>query len=190
MEDYEIRDTMNRNKYPSVDLMFAIVKERYVYRVFKEFVEDTSLISKRKPKPVYNETYEDRYKLHVFFENNGNLYAKYINSIVEIPSSLLRENESYDPYITFNINNTRRDEVGRTNGQPIYGPSWFNPLLPGLSMEVRSFELYWPSYNVQDFLKDKDIRYRVFADNAPCYESIVSLSDIKITQGGTHFINQ
>ena len=185
MEDYEVRDTMNRNKFPKIDLEFTIEKQRFITRKIKTFDIDNNLLN---AKPNINNEYiiNDKYFLIIRFVNKGNLYAKYINGIVEIPSGILKESDSDDYAETFVIKNTKRDIVGFDNNHPRYGPSWYDPLLPGLSSHAESFELELPDYQTKDFMKDKIIKYSVFADNAPCLDSSVNVCDIEVKRGKTH----
>lgn len=185
MEDYEVRDTMNRNKFPKIDLEFTIEKQRFITRKIKTFDIDNNLLN---AKPNINNEYiiNDKYFLIIRFVNKGNLYAKYINGIVEIPSGILKESDSDDYAETFVIKNTKRDIVGFDNNHPRYGTSWYDPLLPGLSCQAEIIELELPDYKKENLIKDMIIKYSVFADNAPCFDSFINVRDIEVQQGKTH----
>ena len=185
MEDYEVRDTMNRNKFPKIDLEFIIEKQRYITRKYKTFEIDHNFMNV-KPNINYEEIINDRYFLIIRFVNKGNIYAKYINGFVEIPCGILKESDSDDYSETFMFNNTKRDIVGFENNHPRYGPSWYDPLLPGLSCHAETIELELPDYQKEHFIKDLIIKYGVFADNAPCLDSSIKVSDIEMKQGKTH----
>lgn len=185
MEDYEIRDTMNRSKFPKIDLEFSIEKQRFITRKLKTFEIGHSFIGS-KPTPKYEETIKDRFFLIIRFVNKGNLYAKYINAFVEIPCRILKEHETDDYSETFVLNNTQRDVVGMDYNRPKYGSSRYDPLLPGLSCRAETIELELPDYRKEDFLKDVVIKYSVFADNAPGLDSTINVCDIKVEQGKTH----
>lgn len=185
MEDYEIRDTMNRSKFPIIDLEFSIERQRFITRELKTFKIEHGFINS-KPTPKYEETINDRYFLIIRFVNKGNLYAKYINGFVEIPCGILKEHESDDYSETIVLNNTKRDIVGMDYNRPKFGPSWYDPLLPGLSCHAETVELVLPDYKKEDFLKDVVIKYSIFADNAPSIESTINACDIKVEQGKTH----
>ncbi|MCI1733417.1 MAG: ATP-binding protein [Bacteroidales bacterium] len=100
MDDYEIRDVMNREKYPIIDLKFKITKGTY-------FIKDK--ITTKQANPLFNivlKIFTNRpkkevtcYLLSIICKNVGNIYAKYINCAVIIPSDVLFHNENYDPFI-------------------------------------------------------------------------------------------
>jgi hypothetical protein len=59
---------------------------------------------------------------------------------------------------------------------PKYGPSRFDPILP--SMKGRSNEI---SLNANTILDDREIKWRVYADNAPENKGVIKLNEIAVS---------
>lgn len=75
--------------------------------------------------------------------------------------------------------NTRRDIVVYRQATPIfvpnYGPSWFDPILPGQA--IRRSVRICPDIN-RDMAGDHLLHWQVAADNAPMRSGAIPLSDI------------
>ncbi|MDF2552442.1 MAG: Divergent domain protein [Chryseobacterium sp.] len=155
MYDYEIKDILNRNKYPKIDLEFEILK-------------------------IENENRE-YYYLYVNACNNGKVYANYINAYFTFNKMFLKENEDslIDEKFEYSCDNTIRDLVDITftglNREKKYGPSRYDPILPRLKFEIKKIKLN------RNFLEtDFEIKWVVFADNAEPNAGKINLKEIKI----------
>jgi hypothetical protein len=155
MEDYEIRDVMNRNKNPKLSLSFTIHRE-----------------------PVEGSMH---FSLFAKAENIGMVYAKYVNVFVEIPHFILPHfnlNTIYDDNYLWQIDNTIRDRVTEhplvynptkvpSGFKIINGPSRYVPILPGLSKEwsitLRNLVEALPRGCFSD---DDKLKWKIYADNA------------------------
>lgn len=154
MYDYEVRDIFNRVKFPIVELQFEI-----------EVVSSQKFL-----------------KIRPF--NNGNSYAQFVNYFVEFPADILDLKYEFNK-ISENISefygeNTFRDVVDvkmvLSNGDPVFkhGPSRFDPILPKL--HGRSEKILLAQY---PDLNEREIKWRVHADNAPVQFGSVVLNKIK-----------
>ncbi|NCU05391.1 MAG: ATP-binding protein, partial [Chitinophagaceae bacterium] len=125
MDDYEIRDIMNRPKHPDVILHFVIERKRQ-----REHITG----------PHYNEWAE--YSLRVVIRNKGKVVANFVNFHVDLPPYImsddmesLQQSDRRGDCIEIYGDNTVRDiiDVQLTQGGFIdkYGPSRFDPVLPG-----------------------------------------------------------
>jgi len=157
MEDYEVRDVMARNKYPQFEIECTLALFMQAYH-----------------QAIGNAVHYRRgSSLEVVVHNVGSVYALYVSCIVDIPvaiadkEDLSPEQLERDEYVTFHKKNTRRDVVDvKSAGAysfPKHGPSWYDPILPGLS---RSWDIPLDSALVADALPDAEIVVKLHADNA------------------------
>lgn len=178
MYDYEIRDVFNRQKHPKIDLGFEI--EKHTYKVEKTFQFN------RSPSEMYDII--TKYTLNVFPINNGSIYAKYINFYVLVPESIvnLKEveymNKPHVGIIEFYGENTYRDVVdvqyNHFSGNIAkYGPSRFDPVLPGLKGRATGLKLV-----KEPMFDEREITWTVYADNATLRTGSIKLSDIQIIE--------
>lgn len=180
MQDYEIRDIMNRSKHPIIELSFEI-----------NIVEEECVIESKKmlTSSLINYEKEMRESCYLVVKpyNSGKSYAQFVNYFIELPKSLLRDykhlkNISSD-CVEYFAENTFRDvveiEAGLLGEVPKYGPSRFDPILPGLFGRSEKILL---SYSVDDFLSrnDYEIKWRVHADNAPVKIGSTFLNKISV----------
>ena len=181
MEDYEIRDVMNRSKYPVIELEFELYKttinvtEKPLRLLdYKEWLADDKHYTKIE------------YKLKYRLVNKGKLYVKYINYFIHIPSVLNNGKEEPDnvdqtgDYFVVSGDNTVRDITGYNGYTSELGPARYVPLLPGVMGKRKSFELNFD--DVDDILSIPPIWYSVLADNAPERKVIVSWDKIKVIE--------
>lgn len=174
MDDYEIRDIMNRSRHPVIELSFEI--EAYTIG--------------RSDYMGNGVTYRHRYILHVRARNIGRVYAQYINSFIQIPEFLLPPDDYQQRnlieddgliYAEFYEDNTVRDvvdvEMIGTTPMQKFGPARFDPILPSLS-------LVWQIELSDDFdqinKEDMVLKWRVHADNAPPNRGIIPVLRIPI----------
>ena len=179
MEDYEVRDTMGRLKYPKFDLDFWIEISTEVYH--HEF---DNLISEHT-----------NCVLKIVAKNIGGIYAQYINSFIQVPIELLNDltieqiNKNKEEYIEidgrkyyeFFKDNTERDIVDfdriGLSSIPKYGPSRYDPILPGL---IQTWNIIL-NEEIENLKKDDlTINWSLYTDNAPVNNGFIALSKIKI----------
>lgn len=106
-------------------------------------------------------------KLLFCAKNVGKVYAQYVNVRVSIPESLMlpedRAGESFEldgtKYYVWEKDNTRRDVVDVSSSLiRKYGPSWFDPILPGL---YRCWEFDCTSRLRPENLDDRKIKWQI-----------------------------
>lgn len=181
MEDYEIRDIMNRSKHPVVELEFELIK------TIKNITEKP-LTQYSFGVPVKDKQYtKTEYKLHFWLANKGKLYAKYINYFLHIPRELYLKKQGImddyelddsEHYFVVPGNNTVKD-ITAVKGyyRTEYGPIRYDPLLPGVKWRKEEIELNFE--NVESFENLPPIEYSLLADNAPERKVKVDWKDIR-----------
>jgi hypothetical protein len=165
MEDHEIKDVMNREKHPIINLDFSI--ERRNITIWAPVFRRTDLLIRAK--------------------NVGQLYAQYVNCRVYLPSVFAphdipifsKDFEEIDGknYYILTKNNTRRDILRVSENLQTQGTSWFDPILPSSSH-------FWRWELPRDFDKsrlagDDKIIWQVFADNSPPRNGNVHANEIE-----------
>lgn len=181
MEDYEIRDVMNRTKHPNVALEFELHKTIL------------HITEKHLPVFTYNGINENTYSTKTVFKlkyrliNKGRVFAKYINYFIHIPLELLHDEEK--DYVDVDCANNCFDVIGDNTVRDItavkglsqeYGPARYDPLLPNVKGRTKGVELYCSDAN--DLLRLPPLWYSILADNAPERRIIVEWKDIKIVE--------
>jgi hypothetical protein len=170
-----VLDIMGRRQYPKIDLDFEI-----------------EVTTKERPSPLSWEPPKktSAYALKITARNTGRVYSQYVNSFILVPVDIVHEFtlEHGDPviveeegkkYCEFYEDNTVRDVVGVGGSveysYPKYGPSRFDPILPGLSHS-------WSITLHDDFGSiapdDLKIKWSTYADSAPPNEGEVEVSSI------------
>jgi hypothetical protein len=182
-----ISDIFYRRRDPLIELSF-VIEERWE-RVRSSTAFRSYPWNTQSSEPEFAD--ERTISIVVTATNRGRVYAQYINVIVDIPEVLIMpKDRDEDSIVTTSADtaayrwqesNTRRDivdtEVGVGNIISKYGPSWFDPLLPGLSQTWR-FPL--PDELVlNDVAQDLTFYWQVFADNAPARTGTVQWQHIK-----------
>lgn len=179
MNDYEIRDVMNRSAHALIDLEFKLDLERQTVR--KTTMENVQvkgsgfLPSISEPRTV-TRTHEERLaRLSVYARNNGAVYAQYVVARLYLPVKLVEEPDgetSEDGRAIIRIDNTRSDYVG---ARSVHTRSV--PVLPGTREELDTVMLSW-GYAVSEH-EDAEIEWEVYADNARVRRGIVQLADLR-----------
>lgn len=152
MKDYEIRDVMNRVSHPLVELEFEIeAEDHYEYRS-DSYGFDVKVLS------------HTNFFLRVRPFNSGNVYAKFINYFIELPRAIVHSaqkvkiiDESLVEYYGENVFENR-----------------FDPILPKLHGRSEKILLV-PNLKIDD----REIKWRVHADNAPVQTGSIALNKIK-----------
>lgn len=176
MDDYEIRDIMNRSKHPKLELDFKIEVRR----------------EHRVPSMPIGDPIEICY-LQIRATNVANVFANYVNCIIYLPVS-------FRPMDEIKLMMTRKD-VFQEDGEYFYeyykenivhdmvdgakyGTSRYSPILPGRSRE-------WETRITTDMnqilaMKHGNVRikWEVYADNAPVNRGTTRVAAIPINNRG------
>jgi hypothetical protein len=180
MEDYEIRDIMSRLKHPDVTLEFVLEQREEVERdpihgTPKTF-SSSFPFQKIEPKKWFE------YRLKVAIRNTGKVYANFVNYFLELPEDIvykdedLKDSDSRSDYKVFYGENTMRDITGVKLQLPSktiydYGPSRFDPVLPGRRSKYETIRLI---NNLHHW--EKELFWTIYADNAEVKRGNISLS--------------
>lgn len=183
MLDYEIRDVMNRLKHPVIEMNFVIEKQTFEIENQNFSPIQTSFNLQRHKEPEKKE-YKTVYYLKIFPVNKGIIYAKYINYYIHIPKEILDPEESKylknieNGCVEFYGENTFRDvldiKVSQWGNNVKYGPSRFDPVLPGVNGRSEKIKL------TDEAFYDKEISWTVYADNALPKHGKFKINDIQI----------
>ena len=157
MEDYEVRDVMNRRQHPRIELKFRILR-RIISEEFAIVTHD----------------------LEVEFNNVGKVYAQYIVALMVVPCGFFvqtslkpiipikLEEENYD-YCQYSCENTIEEGSGSI---------MYKPILPGIGIGFSKFSLaencdpkQWTSHSIV---------WWTIADNAPKIQGTKQISEIEI----------
>jgi hypothetical protein len=179
MFDYEIRDVMNRAKHPVIEPSFEII------------IRNQVLSTLAMPGAPHTNRRIKTQILTVSLKNFGSVYANYVNYYLRFDERIIKnENDfkkleviSYGYHkVEFYDENTIRDIVGFNSFQPYspkYGPSRFDPILPGMNSRSSEIEL---TDKTIDLYKDEIIEWEIYADNAPVNKGEIRLGDIKVIE--------
>lgn len=184
MLDYEIKDIMNRLKFPLIELDFEI--EEYTYEEGKSlFIPQYKPFTFGKDAVEPPKMFITTYTLKVFPINKGKVYANYINYYVQLPELICDSDaikylkKPNEGLVEFYGENTFRDVVGVKNvglySVPEYGPSRFDPVLPGLKGRSEKIKLdtHYTSYECE-------LKWIVYADNASPQKGSMRLNEIPV----------
>lgn len=185
MHDYEVKDVMNRNKTPTIELIFEL--EKFTYEV-KPPIGQISFPINRDIELKKN--YSTTNSLNIIGENIGGVFANYVNSFIEVPVSILREKE-YEYRDTFLKNgieykklfcdNTIR-EIKDTENYGLftthkYWPSRYDPILPETRLRFEEIKLK------KDYVfGNEEIFWETYADNSAKRKGSIIMSEIKVIE--------
>lgn len=189
MEDYEIRDVMNRSKYHDIELNIQLIRE---ISTTTKTIEVPASYGRMVPTSYQEHVDHDQYYLIIRPYNKGTVYANYIKYFVSLPASVLKFPAKYtddgrlvcgvdDPIQVCGTNTVRDilDEtpspMGQTAKVPKYGPSRYEPVLPkcyGTPLRV----------DLADNLTiaTQNINWVVYVDNAPKTEGNIKLNELQV----------
>ncbi len=179
MLDYQIRDIMNRNKHPQVELIFEIKKEIFLEKTTilgpgKSLTEKHIKASTSKKDKILQ-------TLKVTPINNGSVVAEYINYFIQFPEVALDPDKlNYYPKVKEGVHqfygeNTVQDLLNNSIHTPgHYGPSRFHPLLPKMTAETKHISL------AKEGIDEGQITWTVYADNSEPISGTIQLTDIPI----------
>lgn len=182
MQDYEIRDVMNRATHPKIELEFEIETRHLESEPPPDWFA-SGVASRLRTRTTIN-------TLKIFAKNKGSVYANFVNYYVQMNKYFLKsegiehlkayKQGDYD-MVEYYGENTVRDVMGmRPSGMGYtaeYGPSRFDPILPGMHSRPEKLDL---REDISGF-KDSYITWKVFADNAMPSEGKVQVKNIPIT---------
>ena len=168
MHDHEIRDVLARGDQPRLVVGLSI-------RVRSQLVGHHP--------GTGDSQFTDRYTMEVGVQNTGARYAQFVNGWITIPSKLrqqmnavrIRPTMLVPEQLTFDFDNRTHDMIGAP-GSPMKGPSYYAPILPGLSQRVCEVDLDGSEYN--DLLPSAQIGWAVYADNAGPMVGTIPLASV------------
>jgi hypothetical protein len=183
MHDYEVKDVMNRNKSPKIEILFELEKLRYEV---KSPLGQISFQIQRNVEP--KKEYSTLNTLNVYGRNIGGIFTNYVNCFIEVPVSVLNEKE-YEYRETFLkdgieykrlfCDNTIREIKELVSSGLSYSnkywPSRYDPILPETRMHFEGIKLK------KDFDFDGEkVLWEVYADNSTKRSGEIIMSDIKV----------
>ncbi|MGV8815845.1 MAG: helix-turn-helix domain-containing protein [Gelidibacter sp.] len=177
MLDYQIRDIMNRNKHPKVELLFEIEKTLFIEKTTIQGSGNS--IAERLINGTQIEEEITAQTLKVTPINNGSVVSEYINYFVQLPENVLDPDRSghlskvKEGVRQFYGENTVQDLLNvsiHTLGN--YGPSRFHPLLPKMTAETKHISL------TKEDIDEGEITWTVYADNSEPISGTIQLADI------------
>jgi len=149
MDDYEIRDILNRHKNPEIILEFKIA-------------EKCSAI-----------------ELKIYAYNKGSVLANYVNAFIILNSNQAESSKKMQFYAENTIRDVvdfkmSFDSQLRPTGIPKYGPSRYTPILPMRKMLISTQDI-----NLNAEYSATEIEWTVYADNAKTQKGKIRFSDIE-----------
>ena len=171
MEDYEIRDVMNRRSFPKIDLHAQI---RFSVRKYSSGIGSLSLPGHEEPKIIPHNT------IAFSVTNSGGVVAKHLVAFVEVPSGLLRKDKGGGRYQLRNFQAQPTGDVVMglmTTYAKTGNPQWI-PILPTLSLDLDEYELplKWLPSDIPDF----SIPWSVHCDEAPPRHGVFTKDNVNI----------
>ncbi|MDT0295918.1 helix-turn-helix domain-containing protein [Mesonia ostreae] len=182
MYDYEVKDVMNRNKSPKIEIILEV--EKYKYEVKPPIPQITFQINREEKQ---EKEYSVINTLNVYAKNVGGIFADYVNCFLEIPVSILKE-EEYNhrssvikdgiEYKRIFCDNTIREikdvkNFGTFNTYD-YWPSRYDPILP-----ETQFRLDEIKFKKDIEFNNEIIFWEVYADNSVKANGEISISELK-----------
>lgn len=171
-----VADIFGRRRDPQFDLDFQINAA---------YLEERRLDLPSTPlRPVR------KVELKIRAKNVGRVYAEYVNCFVAVPTEFAHEDagkymsmqelpEAVGSHFSYVEDNTHRDLIKVDFMEPgQYGPSRFNPILPGLT-HIWTIELRSTLSAEQLKQSDKAFYWRIFADNALARTGSIPASEIE-----------
>jgi hypothetical protein len=140
MEDYEIRDVMNRVKYPQIKLQFSIVKQD----------EGTH-------QKLVGISGRSEHILQVKAENHGSAVAEHLHVMLEIPFRLsngFTGGDGFTRIFDWQLSNQKTDPAGHI---------YWEPILPGLGLLVGEKRIHM----MEEDLTGVVIKWKLYCDNSP-----------------------
>lgn len=178
MEDYEIRDIMNRSSFPNIELVFEI-ERRNPEQVFA--IQPVYHPELRTVIPQMVPRSDSVYVLCCKPVNAGNVIAENLHYFIELPEKIVKTGNSFDivkrenGYITIHRENLYCDVLEGSTPQNIkFGNPRIVPVLPQTTGVYKHIILS----ELTDFNSTAEIRWRLNADCAPQKSGTIRLCDI------------
>lgn len=149
MDDYEIRDILNRQKNPEIVLEFKIVEKN------------------------------SKLKLKIYAYNKGPVLANYVNAFIDLNSKRMEPSKKIQFYAENTIRDVVDADISfdasmRPIRNPKYGPSRYAPILP-MRRKLMLTEII--ELDTED--RDAEIEWTVYADNAKMQKGKIKFIDIE-----------
>lgn len=184
MYDYEIRDVMNRKKFPKIELSFEIEQDTLEVKSKSQLIPRLII---NQPQIQPKKVFKTKNTLYVYGYNTGGVYADYVNCFLEIPASMLDAKE-FEHIVTFDKNGIAYKQIYCDNTirevkevKPImnniyyeYWPSRYDPILPDTNSRLKKIKL---KTNIEEL--SGTIFWSINADNAPKTFGQIDISDIE-----------
>ncbi len=178
-----VTDMFHRQRHARFDVQFAFESRTWIPR---PILLGVPFGGDRKP--------QREVRLLVAAANRGRVYAKYTDFHLWIPEHIVaKEDRDEDSlceieggrYYLRQKDNTRRDVLAQNAefGTKTYGPSWFDPILPGL---CRTWDFECEHRLQPSHLKSGKLLWRVHCDNAPAMSGEKSLGEIPFAVRDEH----
>lgn len=176
MNDYEVRDVMNRSAHALIDLEFRLEFERRMVTQEKQgWRSGPGLIGSLEQHTTTEEHEERHATLNVYARNNGAVYAQYVVAHLYLPANLVKDHDGEtheDGRAIIRLDNTRSDYVG---ARSVHTRNV--PVLPGMREDLDVVALFW-NYATNE-REDAEIEWEVYADNAQVRRGVITLSELR-----------
>lgn len=174
MEDYEVRDVMNRSAHALIDLEFELEFETRTVHEEKYITHNSVFDSHLNPKKWHKST-EHHAILYVFAQNSGAVYAQYVMGYLTISKTLLEDadfgEKADDEYIRLRVDNNQDAASGLRRWQ-VAGV----PVLPGTREKLETVEFEW---NYAQGGPNHELLWEVYADNARVRRGVINMNDLR-----------
>jgi hypothetical protein len=168
MEDYELRDVMNRLTHPIIELEAEIVCEM-----------QSSSSMYPVTLPGQEQALFPEHLMHIRAFNRGKAVAHHVVCFAKVPSELLDENEKIDDGSIAFDNHTAQFTGAVQAGFRHYGnPQWM-PILPQLSRKLHSLRLR-PDFH-RHFADEITIPWVAYCDTSPVRSGEFTNTNVKRT---------
>src|ERR1043166_2007525 len=169
MEDYEVRDVMNRRSWPEIDLRAEI---HFAVRHFSSGFPGVPSLGSERTMPCPT--------LRFSVINSGTVLAKYLVAFVEIPPGFLKDDEDGGRYQMKNFQPQPTGEIAQgymTTYAKTGNPQWI-PILPTLPLDLEEFEL--PMECFPSDIPDFSMPWTVHCDEAPARRGVFTNDNVKM----------
>ena len=180
MEDYEIRDIMNRCMHPDIEMEFEIWENIYQDRTIQMPVGNPL---NSRPITMENRLILNKRKimLKCIPYNRGSVIAEHVHWFVRVPVEILYDRNGIDVlnvengYALIKGENLYRDILEEsTPGNIIQGPPRIIPVLPNTKSPNKGIRLV----DNLDLKRNDVISWSIYADCAPVKHGSIKLSEI------------
>lgn len=179
MEDYEIRDIMNRNIHPDItlDFEFRQITKQELYWIQPPYNPLSGIPAPAQPQIVQRNILV----LNCIPRNIGTVVAEHVHYFVKLPGSIVAAGQEFDiaevnnGFVTIRRENLYCDILeGSTPTNVKYGFPRIVPILPGMSGVHKGIVIQLNANLNQDI----EISWRLNADGASVKSGKIKLKDI------------